>query len=695
MDLDKLFYPDSVAVVGVSDNPDNMARAIVSNLISWGFAGPVYSVNPKGGRAFDKDIYKSLTDIPAPVGLAAILSPARTIPDIIDQAHEKGIEYLCIETAGFSELDGGGSALAEIINKKALEYGIKFVGPNGLGIVNAENRLFLPFIYLTPWSPPGPVSVIAQSGGVGLAILNGIQEHNLTANKFVSLGNKYSLDEVDFLRYFIKDESTKIILIYLEGMKRGREFAEAAAKSSKPILLFKANTTRAGAERAQSHTAALASDDRILDAAVKRAGVTRVHSLEQLIQYAVTFAQPPMKGRNVTIVSPAGGLTVIAADCAEEQGFRFPALSPETEVEIKKRLRSSVIRLGNPIDLGDGFSTDTQMLAIDMMLAQNDVDGAMFITSRRQPSDYRGAAKEMLRNPAPDLAELSNKHNKPVITAFVASAALVREYRADLKVPIYNSPEMAIKALAAYRDFCMREKSAGFAEAAEAPRKALGLIADMKSGLVAGAAAFDALEAAGVPVVPFLETDDEEQAIKSAEKMGFPVAMKLVSREIVHKTEAGALRLNLKTEYEARAAFKQLLEILTEKEIRGKILVQKMASAGVEAIIGSRSDPHFGQVLMFGLGGIYVEILKDVVFQLAPVSREEALSMIESIKTAALLRGARGATAADIDALANAIVAVGQLISSCPSIVELDINPMIVFEQGAGCAAVDARIVIG
>jgi acetate---CoA ligase (ADP-forming) len=693
--MDKLFYPDSVAVVGVSENTMNMARMIVGNLINWNFPGPIFAVNPKGGKAFGKDIYPSLLDIPEPVDVVAVLSPAGTIPDLLDQAHEKGIRYLCIESAGFSELSEEGRVLGELVKSKAAEYGIKFVGPNGLGIANAEQSLYLPFTYLPPWKP-GPISVIAQSGGVGLAILNGIQEHNLTANKFVSLGNKYCLDEVDFLRYFIKDEGTKIILIYLEGVNRGREFMEAAAASPKPILLFKANTTKTGAERAMSHTAALANDDRVLDAAVKQAGITRVRSLDHLIQFATTFLQPPLKGRNIAIVSPAGGLTVIAADNAEENGFNCPPLSPHTQEEITQRLRSGIIRLGNPIDLGDGFSTDTQMLAIDMMLGQDDVDAAMFLSTRRQASDYRGAFKSMLRNPVPDLGELSKKHDKPVITSFLSSPSLVKEYRGDSKVPIYNSIDTAFRALAAYRDYCKRGKhmlSEG--PASHAPEKAVGLIANMNPGLVSGAVAFDALTAAGVPAAPYREAENEDQAADAAEKIGFPVAMKLVSANIVHKTESGAIRLNLKSEREVRTAFGELNKVLSEKGIDGTVLVQKMTGAGVEAIIGARRDPQFGQVLMFGLGGIFVEILKDVVFHLAPVSREEALEMIGAIKTAALLRGARGAAVADADALADAIVAVGGLITSCPQIAELDINPIMVFEKGAGCAAVDARLVIG
>ncbi len=347
------------------------------------------------------------------------------------------------------------------------------------------------------------------------------------------------------------------------------------------------------------------------------------------------------------------------------------------------------------MDLGDAFSTDTQLLAIDMTLAQDDIDGSIFLTARRQASDYRGAFKSMLRNPVPDLKDLVDKHGKPIVSAFAGAPALVKEYRGNSKVPVYNSSEMAIKALAAYREFCARKKEPlPYGKAAKAPEDAVRKIEKMKPGLVTGSDAFAALKAAGVPVAPCFETKSEDKAADAAERFGYPVAMKIISPEIVHKTESGALALNIKNERKLRSEFKKLLRIMENKNIRGIILVQKMANPGTEAIIGSRRDPNFGQVLMFGLGGIFVEILKDVVFHLAPVNRDEALNMISSIKTASLLRGARNMPVADRSALADAIVAVGKLIVSCPRIEELDINPILVYEEGAGCSAVDARIFI-
>lgn len=692
--MDKLFCPNSVAVVGVSENPGNMARNIIANLINWNYPGPIYAVNPKGGKAFGKEIYRSLSDIPEPVDVVAVLSPAGTIPELLDQAHGIGVEYMCIETGGFSEFSEEGRALGDTIKGKAREYGIKFVGPNGLGVINAQKRLCLPFSVITPWEA-GPVSIMSQSGGVGISLLTGIQEHNVTANKFVSLGNKYCLDEVDFLRYFIDDEGTKIILMYLESIARGREFIEVAASSRKPILLFKSNTTQSGATRAHSHTAALANDDQVLDAAVKQAGIVRVQSLEHLIHFTITFLQPAMKGRNISIISPAGGFTVLAADAAEEHGFKFPDLSPETSEALTKQLRAGIIKLGNPVDLGDGFSTETQLLAIDKTLGQDDIHGSIYLTARRQDSDYVGAFKAMLRNPVPDIQKLVKKHGKPVVSAFVSSPELVKEFRGESTIPVYHSPDLAIKALAAYQSFCgRREPHPPSRRKPTVPQKAVERVGKMKPGLVTGAEAFRALQDAGVPVIPFREAAGEEQAVEAAERMGYPVAMKLSSSKIVHKTEVGGLQLNLQSEREVRFAFGEMQKIMKKMGFRGKVLIQKMAGAGLEAIIGSKRDPYFGQVLMFGLGGIFVEVLRDVVFHLAPVTREEALEMTGSIKTAALLKGARGTPVADEEAAADALIAAGHLIAGCPQIKELDINPLVVFEKGHGCAAVDARMVI-
>jgi acetate---CoA ligase (ADP-forming) len=691
----KLFYPDSVAVVGVSETPGNMARSIVDNLINWNYPGPIYAINPKGGSAFGKEIYKSLLDVPGPVDLVAVLSPAKSIPDVMDQAHETGVEYMCIETAGFSEFSEEGGRLGNLIKEKAKGYGIKFVGPNGLGIINAEKRLCLPFTMLSPWQQAGSVSIMAQSGGVGISLLTGIQEHNIFANKFVSLGNKYCLDEVDFLQYFIEDEGTKVILIYLESIGRGREFIEVAASAKKPILLFKASTTKSGAERARSHTAALANDDQVLEAAVRQAGIVRVRSLDQLIHFAITFLQPPMKGPNISIVSPAGGYTVLAADAAEEQGFVFPDLAPETQEALTRKLRAGIIKLGNPIDLGDGFSTETQLLAIDKTLEQENIHGSIYMTGRRQNSGYVGAFKDMLRNPVPDIQKLVKKHGKPVVSAFVSLPEVVKEFRGDATIPVYNSTDLAVRALAAYRSFCARrEPHPPSRRTPQVPAAALARVEKIEPGLVTGAEAFRMLQDAGIPVVPFQEVETEEAAVEAAERIGYPVAMKLVSSQIVHKTEAGGIRLGLHSKSEAVCAYNELKKIMDDRAVRGKVLVQKMARAGLEAIVGSKLDPHFGQVLMFGLGGIFVEVLHDVVFHLAPITREEAGEMINSIKTVALLRGARGMPLADEEALEDALIAAGHLIAGCPRIKELDINPLMVFEKGRGCAAVDARIVI-
>jgi len=690
--MDKLFNPKSVAIVGISDNPKNMARMILMNMQNWKFGGKIYGVNPRGGEVSGVKVYPSLSAIRGKVDVAVVLSPAQTVPGILDDAKKKGIEYLCIETAGFSEFSEEGAQLGELIKKKAADYGIKFVGPNGLGAMNARTGAVYPFSFIAPFKP-GCVSIMAQSGGVGISVMNGLLEHNISANKFVSLGNKYSLDEVDFLKYYIEDETTKIILCYLESVQRGREFVEAAASSVKPILVFKANTTEVGARQAVSHTSALVNDDKVLDAAMKQAGIIRVQRLEHLYHFARIFLQPPMMGNRISLLSPAGGFVVMSSDCAEKHGFVFPPLSKETQAAVEGQLRAGVIKVSNPVDLGDAFGTDTMLLTIDKTLGQKDIDGSIIVSARRPLSHYKGPFKSMMRNPVPELPPLIKKHNKPVIVAFIGAPELVKEYREDSEIPVYHSVDLAIEALAAYRKFCTRPKPhAPSRRRPQLPKEARRRIDALKPGVVTGAAAFRILKDAGIPISSFRETTTPDQAVEAAVRLGFPVAMKLDSSDVVHKTEFKALHLNLRSEREVLFAFNELEKVMKEQGVTGKMLVQEMVNGGTEVIIGSKRDPQFGPVLMFGLGGVFVETLKDVVFHLAPVKPYEAEHMVNSIQSAALLRGARGLPPADIPALVDSLVKVSHLVAAYPNIVEMDINPLLVREHG--CSAVDARFVI-
>jgi len=692
--MDKLFNPKSIAIVGLSSNPKNMARLILLNLKSWKYRGRIYGVNPRGGEVMGVKVYKSLADIRGKVDVAAVLSPAKTIPDILDQAHEKGVEYLCVESAGFSEYSEQGARLGDIVKQKASDYGIKFVGPNGLGIMHTHARTVLPFATIAPFEP-GCVSIMAQSGGVGISIITGLLEHNLGANKFVSLGNKYSLDEVDFLKYYIEDDTTKVILCYLESIERGREFTEVAASSKKPILLYKANTTEVGARQAVSHTSALLNDDKVLDAAMRQAGIIRVNRLDQLYHFATTFLQPRIVGRRIVLASPAGGFTVLSADFAEKKGFTFPNLSKKTKDAIVAKLRAGVIKVGNPVDLGDAFGTDTLLLTMEKALEQKDVDGFVLASGRRPAKQYRGAFKTMMRNPVPEIPPVVEKYGKPVVVAFIGAPELVREYRGNSRIPVYNTLELAIESLAAYREFCTRPKPhAPSRRRPKLDKKARKRLDSFDTGTITGAAAFRTLKDAGIPVCDFRECTTADQAVDAAERLGYPVVMKLDSESVVHKTEQKAIHLNLRSEREVLFAFGELEKVLKENDIVGKMLVQEMAGSGTEVIIGSKRDPHFGPVLMFGLGGVFVEVLNDVVFHLAPIKRYEALQMINSINSVPLLYGPRGLPPSDIDALADTLVAVSHLVAAYPRIAELDINPLIVREKGAGCAAADVRFTI-
>ncbi|MEW6200690.1 MAG: acetate--CoA ligase family protein [bacterium] len=704
-----LFYPDSIAIVGASNSPTNLAQIIVMNLINWGYGGRIYGVNPNGEEVFGKKIYPALTEIPDEIDLTVILAPARTIPDTLTQCRDKGIKYVIIETAGFSEFSSEGDKLGDEIKTKARKYGIRFVGPNCVGIVNAEHRMCLPFAPLERWEP-GNVSIVSQSGGVGLSLLMWLAEHNLSCNKFISIGNKYDLDETDFLRYLMDDAGTEVIIMFLESLVHGREFAEVARKGKKPVLVYKAGGTGAGRERAASHTAALANDEAVLDAALRQAGVVRVSSINQLASFARMFTQPKMKGRRIAAISAAGGYTVVTADHAERRGFVFPKLSSELINQIQSRVRAGVIRISNPLDLGDAFAADNLLFAIEKCLQEPQIHGVVFINPRRPDQLYAGPLSVMYRNIIPDIEKLVLEYGKPVSTGVLGLPATVVETRGSSTLPIYPTPEEAVDALASYRDFCTRKKRS--LRIPSRGRKKLKTIKNLLTmchpqsrlgvqsagGFLTGKKALDIVHKTGLRIPKMKEVKTLREALDAASALRFPIAAKISSPSIIHKTEVGGIRLNIKNLKELRAAYRELDEIRHTKcpdDKTSSIFLQDMTSGGVEVLVGGRQDPHFGPVIVFGSGGVAVEVFKVIAIRLAPVSRQEAREMIAETRGSMLLEGFRGSPPRDISALTDVICKVSELICAFPEINELDINPLIVLPQGRGCIAVDVRIGIG
>ncbi len=453
--LDRMFYPDSVAVIGASSSPTNIGRNIVRNLSEWKYRGKVFPVNPRGEEVLGLKGYTSISEIPDAVDLAVAFVPARAVPGIMDECANKGIPYMAIPAGGFNESGEGGIELTRVIKGKAEKYGMRFVGPNGLAVINAENGLCLPFVTLKK-RPAGTVSIISQSGGVGLSLMSYLHDSGSAFNKFVSVGNKVDMDEIDFLEYLGRDPGTKVICMFLESVVRGRRFLEVASAVEKPVVVYKANTTEVGARTAESHTAALANDETVFGGVLEQAGIIRAGAIMDLMEIARAFSLPPMRGNNVAVVSQAGGYTVLTADRAHERGFSFPEFGREMMESIREQVRSDVIRLGNPLDLGDVLSSDAIVYALDRILAQEQVDGVVAVFMRRTDSKYEGAYSGLSREVYADVGEIMEKYGKPVVLALITSRRYFHDVQSRMDYPVFESPEVAVEVLAAMRDYYRR-----------------------------------------------------------------------------------------------------------------------------------------------------------------------------------------------------------------------------------------------
>jgi len=453
----KMFYPDSVAVIGASASERNMGKNIVQNLLTWEFAGKVYPVNPRGEDVLGLKGYASLDEIPGPVDLAVAFVPASAVPGIMDDCARNGIKRLAIPSGGFSELGEEGEELTRIIAQKAIDHGIRFVGPNGLTLINAENGLCLPFLTFRK-REAGRISIVSQSGGVGMSLIMFLDNSYSSFNKFVSVGNKVNMDELDFLEYLGEDPGTGVICMFLESVVRGRELLEVASRLTKPLIIYKANTTEVGAKTAASHTAALANNDKVLDGALKQAGVIRVSEIRKLMDMARAFEMPPMRGNRIAVISQAGGYTVLCSDEAFKKGFVFPSLSEDIIAGFRERVRSDVIRLGNPLDLGDVLSTNAILYAVDKILEQEDIDGVAIVLLRRSDAKYTGAYAAMSREPYPEIGELMFKHGKPVALCLLSQCDYTNDVQSRMEYPIFETPEETIETLAMLRDYYARKR---------------------------------------------------------------------------------------------------------------------------------------------------------------------------------------------------------------------------------------------
>jgi acyl-CoA synthetase (NDP forming) len=687
--VDQLFYPKSVAVIGVSENPNNLARIIVENLFEFQFKGEIILVGKKKGFLFGREICTSIEDIKEGIDVVVILTPASTVPGILESCGRKKIRWAIIETGGFSEYSKEGAQLEKEVLRIAKKWKMRIVGPNGVGLINIENGFVVPFINMKR-DPvrKGKVSILAQSGGVSLTYFNLLTSANVGIAKVVSMGNKLDLDEIDYLKYLIQDPQTEIIGFYLESLERGRELMELARSTSKPMILHKANTGESSRHIAKLHTAALANDDKVVEAALKQADIVRAKDFRTFVNAVKILSLPAMKGNNLIVLSRSGGIAIVAADSAEHYGFRLFPLRKDFTRRIHNYFRAKVIQPTNPLDLGDLFDFDLYTKILDQVLRIKEVDGVLFMHGSA------GDEKEPSRRLIHAVKDLSSRYQKPIALCYVTEEEELAYIKRTIDYPIFIEPSEALSALAVSRERyrkqnILKERPPLFSVDRRRVKRLIQKVRkEGRDPLLPEA--FEMLQAYGIPVANYQVISQKEDLKKVMQKMEAPFAFKLISPEISHKSDVGGVILNIHHLLEAEEAYKKI-----KKLNRGSsfgVLVQKMIAYGKEVILGAKRDSSFGPVVLFGLGGIYVEILKESSLRVAPINRSEAEEMISELKASNILRGIRGEPPSDINALVENLLRLSQLMIDFPEIEGIDINPIIVTEKRA--IAVDARILL-
>jgi acetate---CoA ligase (ADP-forming) len=697
--MQQLFYPKSIVIIGLSSKPTNIPRLTLENLLRWGYRGRIFGVNARSDDVHVDGIrmFKNIEDLPEVPDLAYCMIPAQLIPAMVDRCGKFGIRRMAIPSGGFSEYSDEGKDLADRLLSTARKYGIRFVGPNSVTVANTDNGLCLPFVALHK-APKGEMSIISQSGGVALTMLNYLFDEKIGLAKFASIGNKLDLDEVDFLEYYGKDPQTKVICLYLESINRGRKFIETAAKIDKPIIVYKSNTTTAGKKAAMSHTAALSSDEEIIDSAFMEAGIIRINNFLEFVEVTKAFHLPPMKGNRIMVMSPAGGFAVMGADLCEKSGFEFADMGDEFYDSLKQFSNAGVINFSNPLDMGDIYDPRLTAHVIYSVMHSDQVDGSIYISQRPQmPQGENIFHKMFLTDLSKDAWGSILSAGKPLGICLFGPTRMIQQTKRYVEFPIFNSPEEMINALALQRQFYARRKELK-AMKQQAPPTAIDYQAAKvwmrKKAGDYGEETLELLNTYGIKAATTEIASTAADAAKIAAERGYPVAMKVVSPHALHKSDVGGVLLGLESEADVVEGFEKIRDNLfnyNPEAVFGGVRVQAMAADGYDMFVGGKNDPSFGPVVFFGMGGIYVEIYSDVANVLCPARPESVKSRFDRLKSARLLAGTRGKAPGDVEAFIDLVVRTSHLLADFPGIKELDINPVRVFTRGEGVMALDAR----
>ncbi len=702
-DLESLFKPKSVAVIGASRDPSKLGYAVLKNIVDSGYRGRVYPVNPQADNIMGLKAYKSVLDIPDDVDVAVFVIPAPIVPEVLEECGRKGVKYAVIISAGFKEVGGEGVEREKRVVEIAKKYGVRVLGPNILGLIDTHTPINASFAYMPP---RGGIAFVSQSGAYLSAIIDWSVKTGIGFSKIVSLGNKADLNEVDFIEYLANDSETKVILLYLESIANPRKFIEVASEAvrKKPVILIKGGMTEAGARAALSHTGSLAGGPQIVQAAMKKAGIVLVSEPTEFFDSAIAFSlTSSLPGDRIAIVTNAGGPGVMTADLVALAGLRLAQLTPQTISYLRSKL-PPMAALNNPIDVIGDAKADRYEVALDAVLNDPNVDAAIVIFTPQVISEPEKTAEVII--------EMQKKYpQKPILAAFIGGPRVEKaiEILKSAGIPVYESNDRVVAALAIMNRYrVMRERVMKIAEAlnelsslANVDKRCVEAIIDRVRSdgrrVLLESEAKDLVKCYGVAVAPTKLARTEEEAVRIANELGYPVVLKIASPDITHKTDVGGVIMNVKSDSEVEDAFRTIIanvrRYAPQAAIHG-VVVQKMVPKGREVIIGTTKDPEFGHLIMFGLGGIYTELFRDVSFRLAPLSTYEAREMIAETKAYTLLKGFRGEKPADIESIVNTLLRVSKLVIDVPQIVEMDINPLFVYDEGAGSLAIDVKIVI-
>ncbi|MGA2602697.1 MAG: acetate--CoA ligase alpha subunit [Verrucomicrobiia bacterium] len=700
--LHAIFSPKSVAVIGASNRVGTVGHDLFHNILLSGYCGTLYPVNPKAPSIAGVHAYTNVGEIPDEIDLALIMVPSTAVPGVLEECGQKGVRGAVIVTAGFKEIGPEGAALERRAAEIARQHEIALVGPNCLGVINTDADVLLNASFARCMPKHGNIAFLSQSGALCAGILDYARGRNIGFSKFISVGNKADVTELDLLRYLAADDSTDVILMYLETLVDGRALIELAREITgelarrKPILAVKSGRTTQGAAAARSHTGALAGSDAVYDAIFAQAGILRVDTVEELFDFAVGFSRQPLpKGNRFAIVTNAGGPGVMATDAAIRHGLELAKLRPETLESLKAKLPPTA-NFSNPVDVIGDATCDRYTAALEAVLGDPNVDGLVVLLTPQSMTDIEAIAGT--------IGEIAPSSKKPVLASFLGHvdvSAGVRILEAH-GVPNYEFPENASRSLAAMCRYTQwltrpRTRERQFEVDQPAVKQIFAKARSEGRTFLPEAEALAVLKAYGFPLLQHALARNEEEAVAWLEKIGGPVAMKIASPDVVHKVDVGGVLLNISTPEEARAGYIKITNGVKQKLPGARLLgveIQAMAAKGVEVILGISKDPAFGHIIMFGLGGTYVEVLKDVSFRLVPIRELGAHNMIKSIRAAKVFESFRGQPPADTEAIAECLERLSQLAVDFPEITELDINPLIVHAQGKGARVADVRIAL-